>query len=447
MKRTFAIVAVLGMLAACTSESQLPNPDGKGTVWAINAIPDSPVIQFRIEERALAPLEYKAASAPAEFDNFEYNFNFDIAIPGETEERRIATTALQVEVDREHVFAVTGSVDAPVITTWTTDQREWDDAETVFEARLAHLSASLGDVDVFIQDPDDPLVVDGQVARLAPGEIMDFTDFEGGTYQISITAAGDINTLHFEAAPLTFEARTSNTFSLFDGNADDTGPYILGLMTATGLSLRIPDPAYPPTVRFINSAQTLPAADVYRDEDLTDLVVANILPGVPTADIDTIVEDTTYYFTPTGSTATTLFSDNVGTPPFGARTDDLIIGDTDNWFVTSLTTDRAPASTLVKFSIFHGAFNNQAFDVYLKDRGEELLEDDFAVAIGIPFGFRSRTIALDEGSYDVYLTQIASKTVLAGPYELDVVLGDVVFLLATDDVDPAIIQILDITAP
>ena len=423
MKRIFAIIAALGTLAACTSESQLPNPDGKGSIWAINGIPGSPFIQFRIEERALATLEYKQAAAPAEYDNFEYNFNFDVAIPGETEQDRIATITLQVEVGREHVFAVTGTLDAPVITTWTTDLREWDEAETVFEARVAHLSATLGEVDVFIQDPADPLVAGGQVARLAAGEIMDFADFEEGTYQVSVTAAGDINTLHFQSSGVTLGARTSNTISLFDGNENDTGPYVAGLMTAAGVSFSLTDPAYLPTARFINAAQTLPAADVYRDEALTDLVATNILWGVPTADVEVTAEETTFYFTPTGSTATTLFSQNVGSIPPGVPSDVFVVGDTDDWNAVALVADRASATTVAKFSIYHGAFNNQTFDVYIKERDAELLEDDFPLVVGLPFGFPSTTLALAAGSYDVYLAELATKNVIGGPYALDVALG------------------------
>ena len=87
MKRTSTFLACTAalVLAACTSDSQLPSPTGKGGVRGINAIPGSPVVTFRIEERSLGNLNYKNSSTPTLYDDFEYNFNFDIINPGEDE--------------------------------------------------------------------------------------------------------------------------------------------------------------------------------------------------------------------------------------------------------------------------------------------------------------------------------------------------------------------------
>ena len=49
---------------------------------------------------------------------------------------------------------------------------------------------------------------------------------------------------------------------------------------------------------------------------------------------------------------------------------------------------------------------------------------------------------LGAGSYDVYLTEFNDKTVLAGPYRLDLALGDIVDMAAVDTVDPAVLDIL-----
>ena len=99
MKRTFTFLACMAALTltACTSESKLPEASGKGGVRGINAMLGSPAVTFRIEERSLGTLPYKDSSAPALYDNFEYNFNFDINIPGEDAPQRIATIATQIE--------------------------------------------------------------------------------------------------------------------------------------------------------------------------------------------------------------------------------------------------------------------------------------------------------------------------------------------------------------
>ena len=48
MKRLVLVFALLAVVAACTSDSNLPNPTGKGTIRALNAIIGSPDIAFRI---------------------------------------------------------------------------------------------------------------------------------------------------------------------------------------------------------------------------------------------------------------------------------------------------------------------------------------------------------------------------------------------------------------
>ena len=80
MKRTFTSVACIAALAltACTGDSSFPVATGEGTIRGINAIPGSPTVTFRIEERSLGGLTYKNSSSPATFDNFSYNFNFEI---------------------------------------------------------------------------------------------------------------------------------------------------------------------------------------------------------------------------------------------------------------------------------------------------------------------------------------------------------------------------------
>ena len=139
---------------------------------------------------------------------------------------------------------------------------------------------------------------------------MDISDFEEGSYVALVTAAGDIGTVYHESSAVLIDARSSQLISIFDGNANDTSPYILQSMSSTGQARRWPDPAYPPTIRFIHGATTLPAVDIYDDEALTSLVATNLSVGETTGDIETEVGEVTWYFTPTGSTAA-----RASTPP------------------------------------------------------------------------------------------------------------------------------------
>ena len=450
MKRTFTGVACIAALAltACTGDSSFPVPTGEGAVRGINAIPGSPTVTFRIEERSLGDLTYKNSSSPATFDNFSYNFNFDIQVPGEEEPRRLASVATQVEDGREYVFVLSGDLDNPVVTMWDTAERSWDDTETVFEARFAHLAGSLADVDVYFYEESGPAPVQGeQVATLSYGDIMDYADFEEGTYIARITAAGDINTVHHESIAITVGARSSQLISLFDGNANDTAPYTMQSMSSGGQSRRWPDPAYPPTVRFIHGASTLQAVDIYDDEALTSLVVTNLSLGETTNDIEVAAGSVTWYFTPTGSTATVLFSQTTSTPE-GTPLDLHITGTTDAWAILGLAKDRAPAVTSAKASLFHSVAEAATMDLYIVDRGAAIADDAVPTVSLVGYATSTVALALVAGSFDLYATEPFAKTILGGPYELDVALGDVVFLLAYDDeLNPGSALIGDVSLP
>mgnify|MGYP001812247962 CR=1 FL=1 len=450
MQRTFVFLACIStlFLAGCTSESALPNPTGKGAVRAIHAIPGATDVVFKIEERTLGNLAYTQVSSSADYDDFEYNFNFDIFLPEERDPTRIASVTQKIDADREYIFAVTGSVDNPTVTTWITDQRQWDDTETVFEARFAHLSASLADVDVYFDDPANPPSPDNLVATLSPGNIADIADFAEGQYVITVTVAGDPNRVPVYTSPqLTYGARSSHVISIFDGNENDTAPYVAGTSTTGGLSIRLPDATFPPSIRFVHGALTLDTVDVYNDELLTSQVTSGVAFGASTADFTTSSDATTYYFTPAGSTATTLFSSAVANPPAGRTGDMILIGDTDDWQGLYVSLNRASLSTSAKISLLNGSVNHRSFDMYIKERDEPLTEDDLPSFVRILFSLSTPQLQRLAGGYDIYLTEPGTKNELAGPYPVDVVLGDVVFLLAVDNVDPSIIDIVDMSIP
>ena len=312
----------------------------------------------------------------------------------------------------------------------------------MFEVRFAHLSESLGDIDVYLHDPDGPPAEGTQVATLSRGDVMDFADFAEGAYRATITAAGTIGTVYFQSDVLAFVAQNSHTLSLFDGNENNTGPYILTSMTATGQAAAIIDPSFPPTINFVHAAQTLQAVDVYDDEELTNLLAPDISLGQSSGDLDTTAGVETFYFTPTGSVATTLFSSEVIVVP-GTRPYLYLAGPTDEWRGFLATQDRASSLVSAKLTLFNGSVNHPLLDLYALERGVEFDDNSFARAIFVGGGVASPAVPLAAGSYDLYVTSSGTRTILDGPYELDVEIGDVVSLLAVDEVDPEIVLLVN----
>ena len=172
MKRILLLLASVStlLLGACTSDSALPNPTGKGAIRAINAIKGSPEVGFLIEERALGGIRYKESSTPAEYDDFSYNFSFEVAFPGDISFTRVATENLKVEPNGDHILLLTGDINAPTVTVWNSTIRTFEGTETVFEARFAHANAALGDIDVYFDAPGTVPGTNPPAATLSLGD-------------------------------------------------------------------------------------------------------------------------------------------------------------------------------------------------------------------------------------------------------------------------------------
>ncbi len=157
---------------------------------------------------------------------------------------------------------------------------------------------------------------------------------------------------------------------------------------------------------------------------------------------------TTRYFTPAGSTATVLFTQTVSSTPASTPTDAYLTGSTDSWSAVTLAPDRASAATFAKVDLYHSAAEAGSIDLYIVERGVALADDAVPAVNFIGYGLPSGTAPVAAGSYDVYLTEPSEKTVLGGPFELDVTSGDVIFLLAyDDDLNPGSVIIENVSLP
>ena len=447
MKRILLLLACFTTLAACGSDSSLPNPTGKGAVRMINAIPGSPEIRFLIEERQISSAGYKVSTAPVEYDDFSYRFNFEIALPGESTLTRTGSRTITVENGGDHIFVLSGDLLSPDITVWDGDIRTFDAADTVLEARFAHGSATLGDIDVYFDPAGTVPGTNPPAATLAFGEIADPIDYEAGEYVLTVTAASDVNTVHFTAQAVDLLAQFAHVITVFDGDANDTGRAAVRSMTSVGNPLEFQDVSAPPSVRFIHASYETQAVDIYDDELLTNLVAENIPFRGTSVDLDTTTDARTYYFTPAGSTAQVLFQQEFLAVPAATYSHFYIVGTADNQIVTGETPDRAPNSTSAKLTIFNGSTNYEFVDLFLVERGAEVTSGTLPTLVGIGFANLSPAVELLEGSYDIYLGDSRTRDVISPALPVDLANGDVLDLIAVDTVDPAVLEAVDISLP
>jgi hypothetical protein len=433
MKRLVLVFALLAAVAACTGESRFPTPTGKGTIRAINGVVGSPGIDFRIEERFLGNINYQSGTNGVRFDDFDYFFNFDISLLGETSPTRIASVPLKVDADRDYTFVLSGDLMNPTVTIWEGDERVFDDTDTVFEIRFSHAAATMGDVDVYFAADGTVPAIGEERGSLSVGEILPAMDIEAGDYVLTVTRAGDPLDVLYQSGIATYLQQSALIVSLFDGDEQNTAEFVARGFNALG-NLSLPDITALPTIRFIQASFDLANSDVYDDEMLTNLVLSDHAFRDFTGDIQLPIGTTTYTYTTVGDTSAVLFESGIATTA-GNHFNFLVIGEPGARFAQTFIPDRRSISTFAKLQPYHAALQNDRLDFYVVDAGVPI--DDVLPRVRLTYSLSSATLALDAGSYDIYATVAGDKTIVAGPAQIDVVLGDVVELVIVDTVDPA----------
>ncbi len=442
MNRTsVGLLAVIAFfISACNPDPDLPKPGGKASVRAINAIPASPAMSFFIEERGIGSITYKNSTTTARYDDFEYTFNFDVLYFGESAARRVASRNIDFQAGKDYTLLVSGELASPTITLWEGDERTFVEADTVFEAKFAHAAASLGTVDYYFDDPAVSPALGNQVATLAFGEVTAPLDYAGGDYLLTITTAGDPDAVLYVSDSTSIVARNALIFTAFDGDAGDTAPTVVRAISAQGGSLSLPDPNYPPTLKFVNASMDLGTSDIYTDEALTSRIVADHAYTDVTAELPGATEGTTLFYTPASDTAAVSL-ESAFTATGGRRYLLIARGVAGALSVTVSIPDRIPESTRVKLLPFNASNNFGFLDVYAVPAGETV-DDNIPVRLGLAPAEISAASGLASGSYDIYVTEFFEKVVLAGPYRVDVVIGDVVELIIVDTDDPGVLDVL-----
>ena len=445
MKRTLVLLSCMAalFLGACGNESTLPQATGKASIRAINAIKTSPEINFLIEERFIGRARYAAVTESVDYDDLDYTFNFEVFYAGESSVRRIASQFIDFEADKDYTLLVSGSLSNPALTLWVGDERSFDEADTVFEAKFAHASASLGALDYYFAAAGVAPALGNQVATLAFGEISEPVDFAAGDFVLTITTANNPADVVYVSEETAIVQQGAFIFMPFDGSANNTAPVIVRAINLAGDSISLPDPRFPPTVEFINASMDLGTSDIYDDEMLTSQLVANHAYLDVSAELDVPADANTFYYTPAGDTTAVTLEATL-TAFTGNRYRLVAAGVAGAFTGSSFVPDRRPVETHAKLLLFQVSNNFDFVDVYAVSAGTSI-DDVSPVQFGIPPRQLGTTVALAAGSYDLYVTQSLEKVVLAGPYRIDVVTGDIVDMIVVDTVDPAVLDVLFIS--
>ena len=447
MKRIALLLAFSAtfLLGACGGESKLPNPTGKASVSAVNAIYGSPSINFQIEERSLGSVAYKSTTVAANYDDLEYNFNFDVLLADGNAATRIIRQSIDLIADQQYTLLAGGTLTAPTLTIWETAIREFTDTDTVFQARFAHTSVTLGNIDVYFASAGVAPVLGDQVATLSLNDISAPLDFEAGDYVVTLTSSGDPADILFQSQASTILSRTKLIITPFDGDANDTSPIVVRGLGENGGAITFHDPLYPSTLQFLHAARDLGISDVYDDEALTSQVLANHDHTQLTADMPLTAGEYNYFYTPAGDTAAVTLTTTIGISN-GAHFRVIAIGTGGVYTTTNIALDRRSITTAAKLNVFNSSSNFDFTNLYIVNAGETI-EGVAPFRAGLISRAFNPSFALRAGSFDVYLTSFTDPAIIAGPYRLDAAIGDVIDMVIFDTADTAVLDIVVFPVP
>ncbi|MBT8086030.1 MAG: DUF4397 domain-containing protein [Woeseia sp.] len=434
----FVVALAIGVVSGC-SESDRPEASGKAALLAINGIVDAPDATFLIEERSLGATSFGNATQASRYDDLSYTFNFDIFVPGEASRRRLASQTLDVVRDKAYLFVLGGSIAAPSIYLFEEDERLWDGTETVFELSLVHANNTLGAIDVYFAEPGVAPVAGNEIASVNLGERVPKAEYATGEYVLTVTAAGEPQTILYTSETRTWTPARTDTVVILDSNPSRTGGVTASLITAAGGSVLLTDPRFPPAARVLHAAEGVGNIDLAENSDFDNLIASNLAFAELTGDLPLTAGTNTYTFTDAGNQGAPLVEEEF-TISAGANQTLTLVGPPGEPDILATVSVRRPFAASGRLNFVNAASSFEAVDIYLLDAGTAI-DEEAAYFSFAEFKSAVPLAAVEAKDYELTITLFGEKTVLAGPIPLAISNRELLEIFILDTADPSVAQV------
>jgi hypothetical protein len=447
------LFSILALATGCSS-SNGDTVSGKGSVRGLHAIPELGTASFLIEETVLSSLDYKDASGISEYDDLNYDFNFDILLPGDSETTRLATRNLSVDAETAYTFVLTGTLENPSIILWEYFGRDWaqeledaDEADTevtVLEVAFGHIDAGLGALDVFLEAPGSSPASALPRGTIEHGALLPPIEIVEGDYQLVLTPAGEPETILFASEAIELPAATTNLFTVMDGGGMTTADFSVRWIGAS-LGAELTDLFVQPELDVLHAAFGTEPVDVIVG-DAFDAPFAAGLAWSGLSEGAVLDRETEFLVvTPAGNPGVFLAQKEIDFQP-DTYNRLLLAGLPGSLQTVLLSHDKRRLATHARVQIFHAAARFQTMDIYLA-------ADDVDITLTGPnvpsalFGSGTGYVAREAGAYNVVLTAPGTKSIIGGPFPVELEQGRNYGIVVVDapDITAADIFVFDQT--
>lgn len=434
-----AFIIALAFISGCSDTARV-EATGKGKIRGINAIADTPQLDFLIEERFIESVFFKGTAGFVEYDDLTYNFNFDGRLTATANPSRIASQTLDVRADTEFTIILSGSISSPLITVWEDSEREFADTDTVFEADFYHLAASLGEVDVYFAETGTVPMIGTAIGSLNVGERIPYREFAGGQFELIITPKDTPGVFLLQSGEISATAATRVSVGLFDPDPTVTASIGAALITDTGSSIALPDVNSPSRLRLLHAASGTGNIDGFVNNDFATAVFPNLAFGEISDYFDTLIFPLPTAVTSAGNMGAPILEQDVGLGPNANKTIALA-GDPANPVFKELDDNARPISTFPQLRLTSFSINAGPVDVYLVEPGTTITSESSPVFFGLPFLLDTEFVGPGSGTFDMLAAAAGSQLPISAPLSVDIQGGGVLDVAILDTADPTVVEL------
>lgn len=411
---------------------------GHGYIQYVNLVPQSPDIEFVVDDDSEGELGFAEATAYDYVSNSTYDIEFNQILPNTENSNFIDDDSVKVKKKKVHSYILYGDTDSPSsyeITIDVSDVYDSDFDDGYAMVQFANLANYNDSVDVYILDADGSLTNQTADYTLAPEDTSGDVELDAGDYKIVFTESGSDTILAMKNDITINEGEAlSYVFVSYENAGFDDSFYSIVELNDEG-ARQLTNEAQDSYLRVSNNVANTTSISVAQDSlantvaedlyfgDISDFLTVDIDDPDDSTSVDVYLRDT--------DTDAILESTSID---FYADQIVLLLSSGD---ATSTVSSYANAEDLrvidthAKLLFSHNIDNESSTDITVKVIEQGSNPDSYDASDEIAY-LNSLDIEIEAGDYDVYVYDADTNDLLLETTIYDVLAGDVINVVLSD---------------